>query len=141
MSSRSAKRQEALIAVSTFSAVLIVVDSGWLSLVGWLLAGALMGSWAYTFVRAVCAMQPIQWPQLARAACCGALVMPCLAVVARLGGSGVWLIVGGGAVAWAMLVTPTGRVPPRVREHLGTVKHLTLRLRGSEVGPEFNRLS
>jgi hypothetical protein len=101
------------LAVGMLFSGFVALTSGPLALVGWLLAGALIGSWAYVYVRIMCAGSEADWFQLVRAAVWGALAMPVLAVTARVVDA-VWLLAGVVIVVSAVLVTPEGHMPDRV---------------------------
>jgi hypothetical protein len=104
-----------VLAVGMLFSGFVALTSGPLSVVGWLLAGALIGSWAYVYVRIMCAGNAGDWFQLVRAAVWGALGMPVLAVTARVLDA-VWLLAGVVIVVWAVLVTPEGHMPDRVKD-------------------------
>jgi hypothetical protein len=67
----------------------------------------------------MCAAEPFVWSQMMPTAVKGALAMA-IAAVAWLAGPGVWVLVGGVAFAWVLLVTRDGRValPSQMRQWL-----------------------
>jgi len=116
--SESASLRRSALAAGALSSGLVVFHSGPMSLVGWLLTGALTASWAYVYMRSMCAGQRLDRLQLVRVAARGALAMPVLVVAARSAGTGVWLVAGVAMAVWAVLVTPDGHVPVHVRDRV-----------------------
>ncbi len=95
---------------------LVVLDSGFGTLVGWLLAGALIAAWACVYARALCAGRPLDWRKLGSAAVWGAVSMPVLAIAARMGGSTVWFLAAAAGSGWIALVTPQGYLPTGLQQ-------------------------
>ncbi len=71
-----------------------------MSLLGWVLSGALVAAWALTSARHVCAAQPLDWRAFAKATSTGGMVAPIVAVAELLIGEPVWIAIGTGAVLW-----------------------------------------
>lgn len=122
MGSRSAAVRQGALGAAAVSSGLVVLHSGPVSLVGWLLAGAVTAGWAYVYARCMCAGQRLDWPRLVQVAVWGALAMTFVAVAAQLAGAGVWLLAGLAVAGWVVLVTPDGHVPARVRDRLRAVQ-------------------
>lgn len=118
MRGRSATLRRTWLAAGVLSSGLVVLHSGPISLVGWLLAGAVTASWAYVYARSLCAGMRLDRLQLVRVAGWGAMAMPPLAVAARSAGTAVWLVAGVAMVVWTVLVTPDGHVPVHVGDRL-----------------------
>ena len=110
------------IAAAAASSAIVVLGSGWLALLGLLLAGGLVASWGYVYARIVCAAAPFVWSRMLRMAAAGALAMPAITVLAWVAGSWVWLVVVGAALVWVLWVTPDGRpaLPAHVQRWLHT---------------------
>ena len=85
------------------------LHSGPVSLLGWVLSGALVAAWALTSARHVCAAQPLDWRAFAKATSTGGMVAPIVAVAELLIGEPVWIAIGTGAVLWLVIVTPDGK--------------------------------
>jgi hypothetical protein len=114
-------RQSAVAAAVTSSAV-VVLRSGSSALLGLLLAGGLIASWAFVYARIVCAAAPFVWSQMMPPAALGAFTMPVIAVIAWVAGSWVWVLAASAAFLWVLWVTPDGRraLPARVQRWLDT---------------------
>lgn len=86
------------------------LHSGPVSLLGWVLSGALVAAWALTYARHVCAAQPLDWRAFAKATSTGGMVAPIVAVAELLIGEPVWIAIATGALLWLLIVTPDGQL-------------------------------
>ncbi len=108
MSSRGIGSQ-LLLAPALLCSGIHFLHSGPVSLLGWVLSGALVAAWALTSARHVCAAQPLDWRAFAKATSTGGMVAPIVAVAELLIGEPVWIAIGTGAVLWLLIVTPDGQ--------------------------------
>lgn len=97
-----------LLCLAALCSPIHVLHSGHVSLLGWVLAGALVAAWALTYARHVCAAQPLHWRALGRATSTGALVAPIVALAELLIGEPVWIAIGTAAILWVVTVTRMG---------------------------------
>lgn len=96
----SATVQATGFAVAGLSATVVVLQRGLVSLVGWLLAGACIASWAHVYARVMCAGKRLDWRLLVRSAGLGCVGHAC-------GG-------GGRGVGWAWRVVDPWGCPGRL---------------------------
>lgn len=127
MRNQSTAPRPTVLAVGVLFSGFVALTSGPLAMVGWLLAGALIGSWAYVYVRVMCAGNAVDWVQFFSAAVWGALALPVLAVTGRVVDT-LWLLAGLGIVVWAVLVSPQGRMPDRVKNRCRAVQTVARQL-------------
>jgi hypothetical protein len=89
---------------------LVWLRLGALVLLGAVSAGGLLGAWALVYDRCMCAEKPLNRPALTRAVAAGALAAPVFALVGSVLGTGFWVAVALGAMAWAADVSADGKV-------------------------------
>ncbi len=100
----------AVAVVAVLCAGVVSVQSGLGVLVAAAVVGALVGTWAVVYARALCACQRPKVPDLWHAAAAGAMVAPGALLVERAIGPVVWVGMALGALVWAVAISDDGHL-------------------------------